>query len=124
MIGRYFDGMSPAEIARERNLRPELVRQHIHRALAKLRTRLDRDFGDRRAWSTAVMGLYRGHAATVGTLLGFTAMKKLAVGVSLVNHGCPVHPGPSTRSRQGGSLTWPRPLPLRALWYAQPRLPP
>ena len=80
MIGRYFDGLSPAEIARERNLRPELVRQHTHWALAMLRDRLDRDFGERRAWNMALMGPCREYAATtVPLFLGATAVKKLAI---------------------------------------------
>ena len=48
---RYFEGLTPKEIAELRELPAATVRTHLHRGLQQLRERLDEEHGgDRRAW--------------------------------------------------------------------------
>ncbi len=48
---RYFEGLTPKEIAALRELPAATVRTHLHRGLQQLRERLDEEHGgDRRAW--------------------------------------------------------------------------
>src|SRR5262245_13336147 len=54
---RFFEGQSPAAIARTRGHTAEAVRQHVHRGLGMLRKTLDGEFGDRRAWLLAFVSL-------------------------------------------------------------------
>jgi RNA polymerase sigma factor (sigma-70 family) len=54
---RFFDGRSPRAIAKLRGQTPATARQHVHRGLAMLRSRLDREFGQRRGWLAAFAAL-------------------------------------------------------------------
>jgi RNA polymerase sigma factor (sigma-70 family) len=54
---RFFEGHSPAAIARTRGHTAEAVRQHVHRGLGMVRQQLDTEFGDRRAWLLAFVWL-------------------------------------------------------------------
>ena len=82
---RFFDGLSPRAIARQRGQNAATVRQHVHRGLALLRQRLDREFGERSGWVSA-FGLagIGGTTAVPLTLLTVFAMKKLAFAAALV----------------------------------------
>lgn len=81
---RYLDELSPRAIAVRLELPAETVRQHVHRGLAMLRGKLDKDFGEREAWHAAFAAVGLGRA-TVFPLAFFAvlAMKKF-VAVALL----------------------------------------
>ena len=82
---RYFEGLAPRAIARQRGQNAATVRQHVHRGLEMLRQRLDREFGERRGWVAAFGLAGIGGATTVPlALLTVFAMKKLAFAGALV----------------------------------------
>ncbi len=62
VVQRYFEGKTPTEIARESGEKPRTIETRLRRALAMLRTRLDRDEHD---WRRKVLPLL---AATAGSL--------------------------------------------------------
>ena len=53
---RYFQGLSPAAIARRRNVPAATVRSQLARALAQLRAKLEQREGGREAWCMALAG--------------------------------------------------------------------
>ncbi len=57
VVAVYYDGLTPAEYAERRGVPAGTVRAQLSRALAQLRTKLDAQHGDRRAWSAALLGL-------------------------------------------------------------------
>ncbi len=50
VVMRYYDGLSVSEIAKKVGRSPATVRSQMHRAHAQLKERLDRQYGERRAW--------------------------------------------------------------------------
>jgi RNA polymerase sigma-70 factor (ECF subfamily) len=54
---RFFEGLPPREIAKRLDVPVETVRSRVRRALADMRTQLDRKVGDRRAWGVALLPL-------------------------------------------------------------------
>ena len=59
---RYLDGLPPREIANRLGLSSELVRQHVHRGLTRLRADLDATYGEghedpRAAWCAPLLPL-------------------------------------------------------------------
>lgn len=77
---RYFEGLSPAAIARRTGTPIRTVHTRLQRALARLRADLDRAHGgDRRAWLLALIPYARGSeggtAAAIWTLLMEAKMK-------------------------------------------------
>jgi len=89
---RYFRGWTSEEIARAEGVPAATVRTRLHRALAKLRERLDREHGSRAAWALAFAspaGLATataGTAASAATLAGGAWMgtKGLLAGAALL----------------------------------------
>jgi RNA polymerase sigma-70 factor (ECF subfamily) len=70
---RYFDDLSPADIARREDVPVATVRTRLQRGLGKLRKRLDRlHGGDRAAWC-AVLAPLAGLGAASGLGAGFPA---------------------------------------------------
>lgn len=57
VIAAYYEGLEPNEIARRRRVASGTVRSQLSRAADQLRAKLDREFGDRRAWSARLFGL-------------------------------------------------------------------
>ncbi len=84
MLLRWFDGLSPKDIARELGLSRETVKTRLSRGLAELRERLDREHGgDRRAWLSALVPLFDGRPWTaVG---GGSAWTPSSLGALIVN---------------------------------------
>lgn len=76
---RFFDDLTPRAIALRLAVPSEVVRQRLHRGVAMLRERLDRDFGDRRAWCGALAAAGLGAAGSPWLLLTVLAMNKLAL---------------------------------------------
>jgi len=88
---RYYEDLSPREIAEQSNLPEATVKTHLRRGLALLRGDLDRALGDdRRAWLGALFAIARtnstsspvGNARPVAPPIG--ASSKVAVAVVLV----------------------------------------
>jgi RNA polymerase sigma factor (sigma-70 family) len=88
---RFYRGWTPDEIARSHGVPSATVRTRLHRALARLRERLDREHGGREAWAlafaspgTLATGTIGG-GALMGTklTLGAAAVLAVAVGTTL-----------------------------------------
>lgn len=79
---RWYEGLPPREIARRMEVPVETVRSRIKRGLARLRSELDEEFGDRESWALVLLPLARvertGSGLGLGALLGAAAL--LAVG--------------------------------------------
>ncbi len=102
---RYFEDLTPSEIARRMMVPASTVRNRLRRAHAELRARLDREFGERAAWRRALLPLLgvptleRGGGATsaaTGIVMGLLATQQVAL-VVLVASLC-----------AGILLFWPR----------------
>ncbi|HEX6883393.1 MAG TPA: sigma-70 family RNA polymerase sigma factor [Planctomycetota bacterium] len=52
---RFFEGLPPRAIAARQGVPVETVRTRLRRALDVLRARLEREYGDREAWSAALL---------------------------------------------------------------------
>jgi RNA polymerase sigma factor (sigma-70 family) len=81
---RYFDELSLAEIARRQGVSHAAARQRASRGLATLRARLDREFGDRSAWSALLLGFAGKHATSVGSGVLLMSIKWKLVAAALV----------------------------------------
>lgn len=88
IVLRYFEGLETREIAERTDVPAGTVRTRVHRGLALLRERFDRDHGgDRRAWALALLPLATGRNAAVRTTTallttgGALTMKKLLAAV-------------------------------------------
>ncbi|HTF89484.1 MAG TPA: RNA polymerase sigma factor [Planctomycetota bacterium] len=88
---RYFEGLSPEEIAQRSGEPLETVRARLRRGLAQLRERMDRACGgDRTAWSVSLAAIaFRGEPAAFanvgGSLIsigGIVVSAKIALGVA------------------------------------------
>jgi RNA polymerase sigma factor (sigma-70 family) len=66
---RYIDGRSPREVAREQGITYEAARRRLSRAVAMLRERLDRTYGNRAAWGAACIALLTRSAPIAGGAL-------------------------------------------------------
>ena len=119
VVLRFFDDLRPVEIARRTGVPAKTVHSRLHRAMGKLRARLDRDHGGRRErWLATLVPLaaLREHAAaataaagTAALLGGALVMKKLVVGAVVVLLGVRlIHVGHSAHV----PLVWP-------LWPSQ-----
>lgn len=63
---RYYEGLTPQQIATAQSVPAATVRSQVHRGLAKLRERLDREHdGDRRAWVVMLQPLWQSSPAGV-----------------------------------------------------------
>jgi len=91
LLLRYFENLPPRDMAARLDRPVETVRAQVRRGLAILRARLDRAWGDRAAWISALAPLLEpiagaaktaGASATGGALLGLKA--KIVVGGLLV----------------------------------------
>ncbi|MHC5065706.1 MAG: RNA polymerase sigma factor, partial [Planctomycetota bacterium] len=54
---RFFEDLSYEEIGKKMEVSIETVRTRIRRGLSKLRKRMDREFGERRAWAAPLLGI-------------------------------------------------------------------
>src|SRR6185295_15767118 len=101
---RFFEGLTPAEIAARTGERPGTVRMRLKRGLALLRGRLDAESAaGRREWAVAIvplLALPRGGSvapiAAGGLLMKLST--KVAVAAALV------------LLLAGGAAMWPRPV--------------
>lgn len=97
---RYYQDLSPKEIAERTGRDPATVRSQLHRAHARLRERLDECEG-RAAWAVLAAPAVR-HGASVG--LAVTAGVAVAGVVAFVGLGAlATEPGPLPSATPGGS---------------------
>jgi RNA polymerase sigma-70 factor (ECF subfamily) len=80
ILMRYFEGLTPAAIARRTGTPRRTVHTRLQRALARLRAELDRAHGgDRRSWLLALIPYARGsggwNSVATGTLVMETKLK-------------------------------------------------
>ncbi len=85
IVHRYLDGMKPAEIARRTGVPVKTVKTHLERGLARLRARLDSEYGDRQRWSMLLLplALPKG-GATVAAGVTLITMKKIVAALVLL----------------------------------------
>lgn len=80
---RYYDGLTPVQIAERLGAPVKTVKTRLNRSLAELRGRLDERFGgDRRAWILGLAPIARGSAMAGGVsavLWGVLMAKKLGL---------------------------------------------
>ena len=81
---RYFDGLSPREIARRQGVSPETVKTRLRRGLERMRAELDRRHGgDRRAWCLGLASLAaRGGALSVPGAMAPATLHSAAIGLA------------------------------------------
>lgn len=84
---RFLEGLTPRVIAKRMNTNSDVTRQRVHRGLAMLRERLDRQHGSRQAWCTALVALGLGVTPLPVMTLSLLAMTKLAVAAGLAIAG-------------------------------------
>jgi len=78
---RWFDDLTPQEIAERQGVPLETVRTRLKRAVERLRERMDaRHGGDRKAWCLLLLGPGGAGAPTPGNLLGPKAAAASAAG--------------------------------------------
>jgi len=87
VIARFLDELDMPDVAARLGVPIETARTRLKRALSMLRDRLDRKYGDRRAWALLLVGRRRTPtAATAAGVLGGALMAKklVAAGVLVV----------------------------------------
>src|SRR6185295_15486493 len=94
VVLRYFDGLSPSDIAKRQGVPSGTVRWRLHRALDELRERLGRGHGaSRGTWALALLPLFRrpplaeiaaGSAAVVAQGVVMNGVLKLGIAAALV----------------------------------------
>lgn len=67
VVAVYYEGLTPAELARREGVPAGTVRARLSRALDHLRSKLDREHGDRATWGLALAGLLRGRPSGLAT---------------------------------------------------------
>ncbi|MCE9593678.1 MAG: sigma-70 family RNA polymerase sigma factor [Planctomycetes bacterium] len=84
VIWRYFDGLDPRAIAERQGVSHDAARQRIARALARLRSRLDREYDGGRAQWVAFAGSLFEHAAPAPWITGGALMGAKWMGVAAI----------------------------------------
>ncbi len=82
VVFRYFDGLTPTEIAQAQGIPASTVRNRLRRTLTQLRQRLDESAGGRSSWALVVGPLFRTRPTPVGmifagSLIGAAIMPSL-----------------------------------------------
>jgi RNA polymerase sigma-70 factor (ECF subfamily) len=87
ILMRYFEGLSPREIARRTNTPVRTVHTRLHRALHELRRKLDTRYDERSAWLLALAPLARAKHATLaawGAVILDAKLKVVCVAVAAI----------------------------------------
>ena len=82
ILYRYFRGIGPAEIAEHLGVSVAAVESRLRRGLDQLRARLDRDYGDRAGWVTALLP-FLGSSSFSGAAAGGVAASALAGAITM-----------------------------------------
>jgi RNA polymerase sigma-70 factor (ECF subfamily) len=89
LLLRYLEELPPREIARRAGVPVETVRTRVARGIEQLRTKLDREFGERGTWVSALAPLVRGPSSTPAPAPPadgrWSSVPEAAIGVTLVN---------------------------------------
>jgi RNA polymerase sigma-70 factor (ECF subfamily) len=81
ILRRYFEGLTPTEIAQQTNVPLRTVHSRLNRGLLLLRQKLDGEFGDRNAWLGLLLPLVRGGSGGLGAGGGILMSVKVLSGV-------------------------------------------
>lgn len=73
VVAVYYEGLTPADLARREGVPAGTVRARLSRALEHLRGKLDREHGDRATWGLALVGLLRSREGALATSSGGAA---------------------------------------------------
>ncbi len=92
ILYRYFENLPPREISALLGVSSQAVEGRLRRGLQKLRARLDREFGGRKSWCTALLPLIArassevaAGAATASLLTGALIMStKVKIGIAVI----------------------------------------
>lgn len=84
LILRFFEGLSPAEIAERRGIPSATVRSHLKRGLDRIRERLDEGHGSRGAWGAAFLPWLATRNAGATGVIVMSVKTKLALVAALV----------------------------------------
>lgn len=76
---RYFEGLSPAEIAARTGAQPRTVHSRLTRGLDLLRRKLDAELGERNAWLGLLLPLAPGKAGILGATGGMIVSTKAVI---------------------------------------------
>ena len=92
LLLRYYEGLTPAEIARRRGEPAATIRSRLHRGVERLRSELDQEHGGREAWAATLMPLAfsAGAAAPALPLTGAVLMKGAVAGAFAIGVGLAV----------------------------------
>jgi len=88
---RFYENQPPREIAARLNVSVAAVESRLRRGLQQLRARLDRDFGDRKTWCTALLPLTVPPAAKAAAATATSAITgalvmsmKMKIGIAVI----------------------------------------
>jgi RNA polymerase sigma-70 factor (ECF subfamily) len=87
ILARFYQGLETAEIARRTGASAATVRSREHRALAKLRERLDRESGGRERWAVVLGRLVSLSAPATSAAIGGGVVLALAASAVVVLGG-------------------------------------
>jgi len=132
VILRFLEELPPREVARRLGVKVETVRTRTKRALARLREKLDGEYGERKTWSLALLPLAlprRAAGPLLGALLVDTKAKLLAAAAlcalaallwSWRASSAPAADVPRTTQRAGAGTTAREAAPAGAAAVAAP----
>ncbi|MBL8860461.1 MAG: sigma-70 family RNA polymerase sigma factor [Planctomycetes bacterium] len=83
VVATYYEGLTPAEIAERRGVPAGTVRSQLSRAHELLRTKLDREHGERASWMRGLTGLLTLHDAPVASAGPAALGSSLAIGAGV-----------------------------------------
>jgi len=84
LILRFFEGLSPKEIAERRGEPPGTVRSHLKRGLDRIRERLDRSQGGRGAWGAMFLPWLAAREAAATGVIVMSVKTKLVLAAALL----------------------------------------
>lgn len=85
---RYFEGLSPREIARRTGVPKETVKTRLRRGLDLLRKRLDRESGSRDAWCSVLLPMTKVGAGSLAVASGGLVLSKKWMAITAAVLAC------------------------------------
>jgi RNA polymerase sigma factor (sigma-70 family) len=84
LLLRFFENLAPRHVAERMDVPVETVRTRTKRALARMRTGLDTDYGDRDTWRLALLPLFHDAAPRGAAKSATSAAAALTVGAGVM----------------------------------------